>query len=223
MRPYDGGMRIRLAIVNDYEVVVRGLAEMLRPSEVFDIVELTSQREVEHDVDIALYDTFAQTQGDGPGVGELLENPRVSKVVVYSWNVQERLVQAAVDRGAAGYLSKTITAEELAQALQRIHAGERIHASSQEDKPLVGGDWPGREQGLTARESEVIALITQGLSNQEIAERTALSINSIKSYIRSSYRKMGVTSRTNAVLWGLNHNFSPDHMRVTDPEPQRPV
>ena len=59
---------------------------------------------------------------------------------------------------------------------------------------LVGGDWPGREEGLTAREAEVLSLITMGLSNQEIAERTLLSLNSIKSYIRSAYRKIDVDS-----------------------------
>jgi DNA-binding CsgD family transcriptional regulator len=70
------------------------------------------------------------------------------------------------------------------------------------------GAWPGKDKGLTPRESEVIAMITQGLSNAEIANRASLSINSVKSYIRTSYRKMGVTSRTNAVLWGLQNGFS---------------
>ena len=62
-------MPIRLALVNDYEVVVRGLAEMLRSySDEFDIVELDADMPVEQPVDIALYDTFAQAQGDGDGV-----------------------------------------------------------------------------------------------------------------------------------------------------------
>lgn len=213
-------MPIRVAIVNDYEVVVRGLAAMLQnDTSGFDIVELSSRMPVEHEVDIALYDTFAQTQGDGPGVGELLDNPRISKVVVYTWNVQRRLIETAIDRGAAGYLAKTMAAEELGAALRRIHAGECFVAADDAVDEPVDGDWPGRDQGLTARESEVVALITQGMSNQEIAERTALSINSIKSYIRSSYRKMGVVSRTNAVLWGLDHGFAPDRMRVTRPGP----
>ena len=211
---------IRVAIVNDYEVVVRGLAAMLQnDTDGFHIVELSSRMPVEHEVDIALYDTFAQTQGDGPGVGELLGNPRVSKVVVYTWNVQRQLIETAIDRGAAGYLSKTMAAEELSGALRRIHDGECFVAVDDAADEPVGGDWPGRDQGLTARESEVIALITQGMSNQEIADRTALSINSIKSYIRSSYRKMGVASRTNAVLWGLEHGFAPDRMRVSRPGP----
>jgi DNA-binding CsgD family transcriptional regulator len=88
----------------------------------------------------------------------------------------------------------------------------RANGSSHSD---AQAGWPGRDAGLTAREAEVIALITQGLSNQEIAEHASLSINSVKSYIRTSYRKMGVTSRTNAVLWGLDHGFSPE--RRTDP------
>jgi NarL family two-component system response regulator LiaR len=62
-------------------------------------------------------------------------------------------------------------------------------------------------------------LITQGLSNAEIAERTHLSINSIKTYIRSCYRRIGASSRTNAVLWGIEHGFRPDRIRITHPEP----
>jgi two-component system, NarL family, response regulator LiaR len=84
--------------------------------------------------------------------------------------------------------------------------------------PLIGGDWPGREEGLTARESEVLCLITQGLTNAQIVERTQLSINSIKSYIRSCYRKIGVDSRSRAVLWGVDHGMQFDRVRVPDPE-----
>ncbi|MEJ7704868.1 MAG: LuxR C-terminal-related transcriptional regulator [Geodermatophilaceae bacterium] len=67
------------------------------------------------------------------------------------------------------------------------------------------------------RESEIIALITQGLSNQDIADRAFLSINTIKSYIRSSYRKMNVTTRSQAVLWGIDHGFRPDYVRIREP------
>ena len=76
--------------------------------------------------------------------------------------------------------------------------------------------WPGREWGLTEREAEVLALITQGLSNQEIAERSYLSINSVKTYIRTAYRKIGVTRRSQAVVWGMKHGFEPDRVRVVE-------
>ena len=78
------------------------------------------------------------------------------------------------------------------------------------------GVWPGREFGLTEREAEVLALITQGLSNQEIAERSYLSINSVKTYIRTAYRKIGVTRRSQAVVWGMKHGFEPDRVRVVE-------
>ena len=214
-------MPIRLALVNDYEVVVRGLAEMLRSyTDAFDIVELNADMPVQQVVDIALYDTFAQAQGDGEGVARLLANPRVDKLVVYSWNLQESLSATTMQRGVSGYLSKSLTASELTAALQKVARGETVISPDPAGNraAVVGGDWPGREEGLTAREAEVLALITQGLSNVDIATRTSLSINSIKSYIRSCYRKIGASSRSQAVLWGATHGFLPDRVRVTDPD-----
>ena len=76
------------------------------------------------------------------------------------------------------------------------------------------GDWPGRREGLTDRESEVLALITQGKSNADVARLTCLSPNTVKSYIRSIYRKIAVDSRTQAVLWGVRNGFTPDHRRI---------
>ena len=77
-----------------------------------------------------------------------------------------------------------------------------------------GLDWPGRGEGLTDREAEILALITQGKSNAEVAALTYLSPNTIKSYIRTIYRKIDVLSRTQAVLWGVKHGFTPDHNRI---------
>jgi len=61
---------------------------------------------------------------------------------------------------------------------------------------------------LTEREEQVLALIAEGLTNQEIADRVFISINSVKTYIRSAYRKIGVTSRSQAVAWGLRHGMA---------------
>jgi DNA-binding CsgD family transcriptional regulator len=79
------------------------------------------------------------------------------------------------------------------------------------------GDWPGRSAGLSSREAEVLALIARGLTNLEVAERAHLSINSIKSYIRSAYRKIGVQRRPQAILWALENGFVPDKERKIDP------
>ena len=67
---------------------------------------------------------------------------------------------------------------------------------------------------LTEREKEVLACIARGMSNAEIVDLTRLSPNTVKSYIRTVYRKIDVASRTQAVLWGVHHGFTPDHHRI---------
>ena len=141
------------------------------------------------------------------------------KLVVYSWNLQERLTATTMQRGVSGYLSKSLTGVRADRArCRRWPAARRSSPPTPAAPRSIGGDWPGREEGLTAREAEVLALITQGLSNADIATRTSLSINSIKSYIRSCYRKIGVSSRARAVLWGATHGFLPDRHRAPGPD-----
>jgi two-component system, NarL family, response regulator LiaR len=210
---------IRVALVNDYEVVVHGIASMLRShTNRVEIVELDASHHVAEPVDIALYDTFSQSRDDGTGVVRLLENPYVDKVVVYTWSTDPTLRHSSLGLGISGYLSKRLSATDLMRALDRVHRGEVVVTDEPSRLPLIGGDWPGREEGLTARESEVLCLITQGLTNAQIVERTALSINSIKSYIRSCYRKIDVDSRSRAVLWGVDHGMQIDRVRVPDPD-----
>ncbi|GAA2015826.1 MAG: response regulator transcription factor [Nocardioides sp.] len=206
---------VRVAVVNDYEIVVAGVAALLAPyrSRV-DVVELDIGVGVVGDVDVVLYDTFGQVQGDGIELEDLVADGS-PKVVVFSWNVQADLVERTIARGASGYLSKQSDARDIVEAITRVCAGETVRPGEVEDLDEHDrGAWPGRDHGLSAREAEVIALITQGLSNQEIADRSYLSINSVKTYIRTGYRKIGVSRRAQAVAWGMQHGFSPDHARV---------
>jgi NarL family two-component system response regulator LiaR len=204
---------VRVAIVNDYELVVAGLAAVLAQfTHRIGVVELDAQMPVISDVDVVLYDSFARAQGDTIDNGMLTREGASAKLVIFSWNVQEELVTRAIRAGAAGYLHKGIEAEQLVSALEAVHAGEQVLPGSSSADRL--GRWPGDDFGLSPRESEVLALICQGLSNQEIAHRAFLGVNTIKTYIRTAYRKIGVTSRTNAVLWGVEHGFTPDRARA---------
>ena len=205
---------ITVALIDDYDVVVQGVANMLEPyRDRVVVAELDASTPLKDTVDIALYDSFAQPESDHEEIGVLVANPCARRVVVYTWNFHPDLIASARERGAHGYLSKTLPASELVAALERVHAGETIVSAEVGTGPIAG-EWPGREEGLTPREAEVLALITQGLSNNEIAAQTHLSINSVKSYIRTGYRKIGVTSRSQAVLWGVRHGFEPDHRRI---------
>jgi NarL family two-component system response regulator LiaR len=210
---------IRIAIVNDYEIVVAGVAAMLEPHRGrVSIVELDSGLPVLSDVDLILYDTFGQVQGDAVDLEDLVHGSE-ARVVIFSWNLQPELVEKAIGRGAAGYLSKGLSADEVVAAIEAIHIGDTVvpRESAESVDRGASGEWPGREAGLTAREAEVLALITQGLSNQEIASQTYLSINSVKTYIRTAYRKIGVARRSQAVAWGMRHGFEPDRARSVAP------
>jgi DNA-binding NarL/FixJ family response regulator len=180
-----------------------------------EVVEIDPQEPVSVDVDIALYDTFAQPEADQDAIEAVLANPHAKQVVVYTWAFAQDLIDAALAKGAGGYLSKTLPAADLVDALSAIHAGEVvISGHPSRVRAIAGHDWPGRSQGLTERESEVIALITQGYSNKDIAALTYLSASSVKMYIRSSYDKMRVASRTQAVLWGLRNGFDAPHHQI---------
>jgi NarL family two-component system response regulator LiaR len=205
---------VHLAINNDYELVVAGVATLLAPyADRVDVVELDSNAPTTSDVDIILYDTFGQDQGGSIDVGGLsvAGSPRV---VVFSWNLQPELIDGAISAGASGYLWKGMPVADLVEALEAVHAGETVTPPEAVRPDTAVGAWPGQELGLSAREAEVLALITQGLTNQEIADRIYLSINSVKTYIRTAYRKMHVQRRSQAVAWGLNNGFAPDRVRT---------
>lgn len=207
---------IAVALVNDYDVVLEGLARMLdRYRDRTIVVELDANEGVKDEADIVLYDNFAQPESDRDEVSTLVANPRARRVVVYTWNFHPELIENARRQGVHGYLSKTLSARDLVAALEAVHAGEVVVSDAPpRARTAAGLDWPGRAEGLTDRESEVLALITQGMSNAQVAELTFLSPNTVKSYIRTVYRKIGAGSRTQAVLWGVAHGFTPDHDRI---------
>jgi two-component system, NarL family, response regulator LiaR len=207
---------LRLAIVDDYAVVVAGVASFLAAERV-DVVETSASLPVLSDVDIVLYDTFGQVQGRDLDLEDFVRDSG-AKVVIYSWNLQRKLIDEAIAGGASGYLSKVLAGPAIVAALERIMAGETVVLTGDHETSVNGaGDWPGRQAGLSPREAEVVALIARGLSNVEIAERAHISMNTIKSYIRSAYRKIGVQRRPQAVLWALENGFVPDIERTLDP------
>jgi DNA-binding NarL/FixJ family response regulator len=191
--PSATGSPITVALVDDYDVVLMGVANMFdRYRDRVVIVELDSNEAVADAVDIVLYDSFAQPESDREEIAVLVANPRARRVVVYTWNFHPDLIASA-----------------------QQHAGDMVISEAPvRARSAVGLDWPGRREGLSDRESEILALITQGKSNAEVARLTYLSPNTVKSYIRTIYRKIEVGSRTQAVLWGVKHGFTPDHNRI---------
>ena len=214
--PHTPHRPITVALVDDYDVVVIGVANMLEPyRDRVVVAELDTNQPVVDQVDIVLYDTFAQPESDRDEIQVLIDNPRAHHVVVYTWNFHPDLIESARRQGVHGYLSKALPARDLVAALEAVQAGEIVISDPPRRARIANGlNWPGRSEGLTDREAEILALITQGKSNAEVADLTYLSPNTVKSYIRSIYRKINVSSRTQALLWGVQRGFTPDHHRI---------
>jgi len=199
---------IRLVLSNDYQVVIAGLAAMLAEhADRVEIVAVTTAPKISEEADVILYDTFGRlSTGDDKLRRIVAEND--AKVVVYSWDNYP--ADTAREHGAAGYIHKGLPPDQLIEALVAIHDGtstESGPAPADLDEDQTMASWPGQDFGLSPRESEILGFIAHGFTNEEIAARAYLSINTIKTYVRTAYRKMGVTSRSQAVGWALRNGF----------------
>ena len=192
--------RPRVAVVNDYEVVIAGLAAILEPfGEQIELVDsFLVDEPLDQTVDIALYDTFGRQGLEEMELGKLLGRPEVKQVAVYSFNFDDDAVQQALRAGAAGYLSKASPAKELVSQLCEIADGEQVvsgpHGASRSTREERG--WPGRDLGLSEREAEVVALAALGRRNAQIAEALFVSVDTVKTHLARSFRKLGVHNRT---------------------------
>jgi DNA-binding NarL/FixJ family response regulator len=205
---------IRVAVLNDYEVVVAGLAAMLaRFPDRVQVCEpvLRGEPVPDDDVDVVLYDTYGRANGSASTIELLAGTDGIGAVAVFTMVVTDDVVHDALSAGARAVLSKGLTGEELVDALVRIARGEEVVrglGAVDRDHPGGGGiEWPGREVGLSLRESEVLALLADGRSNREISTALYVSEQTVKSHLKSIYRKLGVTNRTQAAGWAHEHRL----------------
>jgi DNA-binding NarL/FixJ family response regulator len=199
--PITPKLRVRVALVNDYEIIVRGLAHLLAPhADRIEIVELAAGDNPDRPADVALFDTYGHRQLGLDRVVKLVADPGIGRVAIFSAATAPHLVERALATGAAGYLPKSLSGAELADCLVRIAAGERVvigQRSGRAARTLAPG-WPGSAYGLTERESELLSLVAAGMRNEEIAEALYVSPNTVKSHLKSAFRKLGARNRAEA-------------------------
>jgi NarL family two-component system response regulator LiaR len=204
---------IRVLIVDDHAVVRSGLAAFLM---VFDDVLPVGEAEGgaeaveicrETAVDVVLMDLM-MPEMDGAEATRLIrkECPGVQVIALTSFR-EEKLVQGALQAGAISYLLKNVSADELADAIRAAHAGRSTLAPEATAALIHAATQPPPEYELTPRELEVLALLVQGLSNPEIAERLVVSRSTIKFHVSSLLSKLGVNGRTEAVALALQEKL----------------
>jgi NarL family two-component system response regulator LiaR len=200
-RSRDGRAPIAVGVYDEPELIVSGVDSMLaRSGPPVDVVTLTPESERDQvEVDVLLCDPVGRQLQieDYLGVVAALS---LAPVLVFTWSTSPSTVRRSLAAGARGFLSKGTTSANLAAAVEAVRIGETIVAPPRLSSPRGGSD-------LSARETEVLDLICRGLSNLEIAEQLFVSVNSVKTYVRQIYQKIGVCRRSQAVAWGLSHGF----------------
>ena len=210
-------MTVRLVLVDDHEMVIEGLKAMLtsfadRVTVVGQAVSAAAAVSVIEAVnpDVVLCDVRMRGESGLDLCATLRERDPARKVVMLSVYDDEQYLFEALRIGARGYLLKSIGSDELVQQIERAHRGETVidpgmaaRAAGTAARLQRDEFWPGAAHGLTQRESEILACAVSGLSNRGIAAKLVIGDETVKTHLRSIYRKLGVGDRTAAVATAL--------------------
>jgi DNA-binding NarL/FixJ family response regulator len=209
---------IRVLIADDHHVVRRGLLFFLKTQKDIEVVgEAANGREAveltaELAPDIVLMD-LVMPEMDGIQATKKIKAqfPNVHVLMLTSFSDRDHVVPA-IEAGAAGYQLKDIEPDELVEAIRKIIAGENImHPDASEQLAEAEKEeesLPHVQHPLTPRERDVLAELTKGKSNREIASSLFVTEKTVKTHISNIFAKLAVQDRTQAALYAVKHNLT---------------
>jgi DNA-binding NarL/FixJ family response regulator len=212
---------VRVVLVDDHELVLEGLKAVLaRFAGRVRVVGQASTAEQAQSVvaalgpDVVLCDVRLRESSGLDLCRRLTEQDPGRRVLLLSVYDDEQYLYQALRAGAAGYLLKRVSGEELVRSLEEVHAGQTVvdgtlaaRVASTAARLNSGEFWPGARVGLSQRESEVLGLVVAGLSNRAIASRLVIGDETVKSHTRAIYRKLQVSDRAGAVAAALREGL----------------
>jgi DNA-binding NarL/FixJ family response regulator len=215
------GRPVRVVMVDDHEMVLEGLKAMLArfTGRVRVVGQAASAEEAQPMVaalspDVVLCDVRLRGSSGLDLCRRLIEADPDCRVLLLSVYDDEQYLFQALRAGAVGYLLKRVNGAELVAHLERVVDGETVVDPTMAGRAVAsaarlqrGEFWPGAHVGLTHRESEVLGLAVAGLSNRAIAGRLVLGEETVKSHLRSIYRKLEVNDRAGAVAVALREGI----------------
>lgn len=199
-----------VTLVDQSDLVTAGLKTLLEPY-AERVVLLDNREALAHPelLDVVLFEPLSLT-GTAEAMLRDLRQRIDAPTVVFSWAAVDELPTTT----ARPYLSKNLSASGIVVRIEEVVAGRFHETMTTGDgiAPATANAVAAPEVArvpsvLTPRETEIIALIVAGMSNREIGDELTLSVNSVKTYIRTAYRKMGVARRTQAMRWALEHGI----------------
>ncbi len=205
---------IKVLLVDDHMVVRSGLSTVLA---IYDDMQMVGEANDGEEAvrlcerrqpDVVLMD-LVMPKMDGVAATKAIKQrwPQIQVIALTSFKEKE-YVEGALKAGASGYLLKNISADELVNAIRKAAAGQPS-LSPEAAQVLIQkvNEPPPPGQDMTDREKEILALMVQGLSNNEIAEKLIVSQSTIKFHVSNILSKLGVAGRTEAVALAVKHNL----------------
>jgi len=213
---------VRVFVVDDHTVVRRGLRAYLEMVDDMEVVgEATDGQEALEGIaalvaagqppDVVLMDLLMPGMDGVTATAAITQCHPEMEVVAMTSFTQADLVHGALEAGAAGYLLKDAEADEVAAAIRAACRGE-VHLDPAIAKQLTRAlvdPKPQTVNALTEREREVLALVAQGLSNQQIADSLVISERTARTHVSNILGKLGVASRTQAALLAIREGIAP--------------
>jgi NarL family two-component system response regulator LiaR len=211
--------RIRILLADDHVLVRQGTRELLEQEEDLTVVAEAGDGEeavrlaASYHPDVAIMD-ISMPKLDGIEATQQIkiQHPAIAVLVLTAYD-DDQYVFALLEAGAAGYLLKDVQASELVKAVRAVYAGESILHPTIARKVINRFAQPADKSEenvldqLTGREMEVLRLAAKGMTNQEIAQELVISVRTVQVHLSNVFSKMGVGSRTEAVLHALRKGW----------------
>jgi len=206
--------RIKVLIADDHAVVREGIAALLNDEPDINIVAKVSNgneaisKTIELKPDVIIMDISMPVCSGLEATSAISQQSPETKVLIFTISDKEEDLFQAVKYGARGYLLKSANLEEITKAIRQIHNGEAILSSYVAGK-LLDEFRKNRTDGnpLSQREGEVLALVGEGLTNREIAEKLIVSPGTVKTYLQRILEKLHLNNRAEAMAYALKRGL----------------
>ncbi|WP_154989260.1 response regulator [Priestia megaterium] len=206
---------INVLLVDDHEMVRIGVGAYLSAqTDIHVIAEAANgQQAVELGLqlrpDIILMDLVMEEMDGIEATKQLIKQWPEAKVIIVTSFLDDEKVYPALEAGATSYLLKTSKAGEIAAAIRRTHEGESVLEPEVTGKMMSKMRKPSLpHEELTAREMEILLLMTQGKTNQEIADELFIALKTVKTHVSNLLSKLDVQDRTQAVIYAFKHKLA---------------